>query len=137
MDEDFAKEAYIGGSRGDKIRLMNKILLFTPVVGTHFYEGKKNLGLFAIGESVMLIRDPANKYDPFAVCVGVTVFDSDGAPSFLMLGHIPKKDVAYSQIIATLLANGIKLSAVVIRCEPGTQNPVSIQISLTGASDDA
>jgi hypothetical protein len=109
---------------------MNKILLITPVVGTHFYNGKKNLGLFAIDKSVLLVPDPGNKYDPFAVCVGVTVADSNGEPSFLMLGHIPKKDVAYSQIIFTLLANGIKLSAVVIRCEPGTQNPVSIQISL-------
>lgn len=104
---------------------MNKILLTTPVVGTHFYEGKKHLKRFQPGMPVDLIPDPANKYDPFAVkvCDGVS-------GEATQLGHIPKKDVAYSQIIYTLLANDIKLSAVVVRCEPGVQNPVSIQISL-------
>jgi hypothetical protein len=102
-----------------------KILLITPVVGSHFYKGKNRLDLFPVDAPVRLIPDPTNKYDPFAVkvCDGVT----DEA---VQLGHIPKKDVGYSQIIATLLENGIALTARVARCEPGTVNPISIVIAL-------
>lgn len=102
---------------------MNKTLLICKVVGTKFYPGIKNLPFFQTGYPVLLIREPENKFDPFAVAVW-------NIDQTFKLGHIPKKDLGYAQIISVLLENSISLSAVVIRCEPSTIDPVSIQISL-------
>lgn len=79
-----------------------KTLQISPVAGFQYHQGETLWLQLATGQSVTLIREPANRFDQRAVRI-----DWQGEK----LGYIPAKDNA---AISQLLDRGEKLSALIV-----------------------
>lgn len=81
-------------------------LIFTcELAGGQFNDVNRILRL-ALGEELVLVREPQNQYDPFAVLVY--------AKDTTLLGHIPAKSSCFQNIIAScLMKDNIECKAIV------------------------
>jgi hypothetical protein len=88
-----------------------KILLQnSPLAGFRYYEGKRLWSEMKVGDTLQLVREPANSYDPNAVRV-----EWQGHK----LGYVPRAD---NQALARFMDRGSKAEARITRLKK-SRNP--------------
>lgn len=96
--------------------LLNKFY----VAGFQYYEGPSFIHEIEVGEQLILVVYPDNKYDKFAV----EVYRND-----IMLGHVPRTD---NKHISRLLQQNVSLFCKVIEANPDQEpwNMLKVEIWL-------
>jgi hypothetical protein len=88
-----------------------KILLQnSPLAGFRYYEGKRLWSEMKVGDTLQLVREPANSYDPNAVRVEWQSHK---------LGYVPRAD---NQALARFMDRGSKAEARITRLKK-SRNP--------------
>ena len=98
---------------------MNKQLVEFYVAGMKYYKGVMYTVDINEGDYIELSLEPENKFDKYAV----TIIWNDH-----MMGYVPK---TLSKIISTLIQNGIKLDAKVIKVDPCAESYEILKVEIS------
>ena len=103
------------------------------VAGVQFHQAKTVLNKLTEGETLELVPEPENKFDPNAIAVKWTPGEWVDEPEFIMLGYVPKK---FSAEVSAFMEINENVVCVLTKLNPSAKPWEQLKVVIKAVEDE-